>query len=588
MNAQLIDGRSSDDNLTKKMDKPNICCIDVGFQTTHELHKAGYTYTHGSLGSKIGIGDERMPGTFQLLPDHNFPPTLHEADIIIIDMSNPPTKQFNSEEHRVKNSSGLSSLVVTCQYPQTLFDARPMGSYYLKEILKSMITKRVVIIVFAEQDYFVEYSISRIKPGGSREIYDSQTHSIYSFAEMPKARTRTGTEMTVVENQPESSILNKYLEGSAYHQTFHQPDAWYSTEELENDPYRVLIKNSHGEVVSFLQTQGNQHILLLPQLQNKSGFLIDFLQQTGPTLWPVLFPHSKTSSWKSEKEYWLPNHEQLISERQGLEEMFRKKLNELDSQIQHNSKKYEFLHEILSETGQNLTRALVRYFQWLEFDTVIDMDIEKKSGILEEDIQIVLPNGLLVVECKGIGGTSTDGDCSQVGKIVSRRAKQRNKFDVYGLYIVNHQRHIPPLKRQHPPFSKNQILDATNEERGLISTWQLYLAYYDLENEVLTKEDIKRSLLGYGLIQFTPNKVILLGNPKELFQNGNVCIIDLTDQEISIGEILFIQKDGRWLRCTVESIKNNDISVSKASKGEFGLKLSHKINKKTKLWKIVV
>ena len=71
-----------------------------------------------------------------------------------------------------------------------------------------------------------------------------------------------------------------------------------------------------------------------------------------------------------------------------------------------------------------------------------------------------------------IGGTSKDEECSQIFKIKSRRMKELKRFDVFGLYIVNHQKHLPPLNRENPPFTENQIQDAINDERGLLTTWQ--------------------------------------------------------------------------------------------------------------------
>ena len=66
----------------------------------------------------------------------------------------------------------------------------------------------------------------------------------------------------------------------------------------------------------------------------------------------------------------------------------------------------------------------------------------------------------MTIEVKGISGTSTDKDCSQIDKVVKRKMKKYDRTDVNGLYIVNHQRYLPPLSRDNPPFKDIQIKDA--------------------------------------------------------------------------------------------------------------------------------
>ena len=145
----------------------------------------------------------------------------------------------------------------------------------------------------------------------------------------------------------------------------------------------------------------------------------------------------------------------------------------------------------------------------------------------EEDIQIEMEAGLIIIEAKGIGGTSRDDECSQISKIRSRRCEERNKFDVIALYIVNHQRHIPPLERKNPPFTENQVHDAELEKRGLLTTWDLYNLYFNVENGMISKKRAIECLMKPGLIKFIPDKITKLNLVKEIYQNGEVVIFDL-------------------------------------------------------------
>ena len=70
--------------------------------------------------------------------------------------------------------------------------------------------------------------------------------------------------------------------------------------------------------------------------------------------------------------------------------------------------RFAFLHNLLTSTGDELVAAMIKYFRWLGFERVIDKDKELDKNIYEEDIQIETnEHGMLVIEIKGINGTST-------------------------------------------------------------------------------------------------------------------------------------------------------------------------------------
>ena len=215
------------------------------------------------------------------------------------------------------------------------------------------------------------------------------------------------------------------------------------------------------------------------------------------------------------------------------------KISEVNAKMQKNHEEYEFLHHLLIETGSDLVKTVENFLRWLGFSNVKNMDetdIEPK----EEDLQVEIGDELLVIEVKGIGGTSTDGECRQIGKIIHRRRKERNDFGVYGLYIVNHQRYQSPLRRINPPFDSQKIKDAEYGDRGLLTTWQLFNLYYSIENDYISKEDARKALLNVGLIKFTPSNCIPLGKAKEIYYGGEVIILDLSTK-IEINNELIIK-----------------------------------------------
>ncbi len=243
-----------------------------------------------------------------------------------------------------------------------------------------------------------------------------------------------------------------------------------------------------------------------------------------------------------------------------------------------------FLHEIITETDAKLVFALKTYFEWLGFENVKIMD-ENKSGVKEEDLQVELEEkGLLVIEVKGIGGTSTDKWCGQISKIKHRREKERNKFDVFALYIVNHERYLPPKDRKNPPFSHHQIKDAENDERGLLTTWELFKLYNHVEERIISKSDARESILKHGLVTFAPSNAVFAGEVNETCFDDYVIILPLKDCCLKTGDKLIISFDDMYKTAIIENLQVNDQDVDEACDGEVGIKLNIPVRKKSKVY----
>jgi hypothetical protein len=195
-----------------------------------------------------------------------------------------------------------------------------------------------------------------------------------------------------------------------------------------------------------------------------------------------------------------------------------------------------------------------------------DIQIHTKESVTKNDIK------LLLIEVKGIGGTSRDSECSQIDKHVKRRGRERKAYDVQGIYIVNHQKHLPPHKREKIPFSENQIIDAQNSERGLVTTYQLYNLYSDIVNNIITKEEARLCFYQYGFIEFTPSNLVSIGFVTEFLQKPQAFIIEDLKTTIKTGDKLFIKKGTRFQSQIIESIQVNDENVESVDFGEVGVK----------------
>ncbi len=343
--------------------------------------------------------------------------------------------------------------------------------------------------------------------------------------------------------------------------------------------------NSDDEIVGFVDfSSESSTVFAFPQFQDrKKDFIIEFIDEILPALFPKIFPYSEQFSWLKSERYHLPNQINLLDEKARMEDQHNRDLVEIEEKIQENRIKYQFLHSLIAETGNHLVKSIEDFFIWLGFENIINMD-ETKPITREEDIQIPLVNGLLIIEVKGIGGTSKDSECSQVSKIKHRRCQERNSFDVFALYLVNHQRFLPPVDRQNPPFSKHQINDAKLDERGLLTTYQLFKLYFNIKEGFVTKEDARSSLLKHGLVQFNPSKAHWIGCPLEIHHNGKVVILNIDNLLLQKGAFIIVCNSDAWFRAKILEIKLDDEAVESVSKGEVGVRLNRAVLITSELW----
>lgn len=579
----------SESKIDKINKHPRVCCIDIEQEITDSLAHSGYNVVLGSFGSKVETPpmNSHFPGSYRIIrPGFKFPQNTHEIDVYIFDLDydNIISQDLNSQEPDDIYLHHSGSNLPT-------FNPRPFNSYLFKQTIDLSEGVPKIVIAFTAPAHFFNYT-GQVNTQDSINKIDVKECSIYSFANVPLLKPKSGEEMVVVSYQQSnlnslSILIEHNLKNARYNQTFNHPYAWSKSEKnnIPDPTFAPLIKNSNDDIVSFIQRIGDTFWIFVPQIQSKNNFINSFLEEIGPQLLPQAFPNSEKHKWKEEERYWLPNHKELIVEKRQIEKDFKSQIEQNQKKITQNRAKFSFLHDILTETGDKLVEAIINYLHWLGFENAVNADkIEDENGLLEEDIQIELEDGLLIIECKGIGGTSTDAECSQISKIKYRRAEARGKFDVSALYIVNNQRHLPPLQRTNPPFKPEQIKDAINAKRGLLSTWQLFNLYFDIEASIIMKEEARKQFLKYGLVEFQPLNLVKIGEPEEILKNGKVCIIDELDTELKRGDTIFVEKYGRFNKTIIKGIQVNSKPVEKIESGEVGLELDIQIKKKSVLW----
>lgn len=143
---------------------------------------------------------------------------------------------------------------------------------------------------------------------------------------------------------------------------------------------------------------------------------------------------------------------------------------------------------------------------------------------------------------------------------------------------------MPPKSRANPPFTVNQISDASHDKRGLLTTYDLYKAYFLIEEGILQKEDVIESLFKTGLISLEPRNILSIGVPHELYLDGHVAILNLDGITLTVGDILIVRKQDDYSKVRVDSIQVNEVEVNSCHQGEIGIKLDRKLKRDSELF----
>lgn len=236
---------------------------------------------------------------------------------------------------------------------------------------------------------------------------------------------------------------------------------------------------------------------------------------------------------------------------------------------------------MLTDTGDDLVDDVVTFLKWLGFDNVKKADEEvDEGGLLQEDIRVGLnAKDMLLIEVKGVHGTSTDNECAQIEKNILRRYHEHKYNNVYGLYIVNNEKGKEPLKRTFPPFNNTQIQDAKNSCRGLAYTYKLFNLYFEIESGIITKEEAQKCLLDYGLVDFR-NNFRSLGIPYNYFKHNSVVCVEPQDIEIKVGDFFYFEDSRKRLqKVVIQSIEQEGKPLTSVDNGKTGFGLDKTVPK---------
>ena len=570
-------------------EKPKVCAIDLEPEIIDALKDKGLQCFSGTLGSQVKVPNSSRANTHPCLPKFDFPPNLHEYDIVIVDLQARDPIEYDESEHRHSSLKGSEKTILLSSYPETIFDPRPVSASILKKELNELFKKETLIIVFSAPEEVVQYHFASLTRYGYKQ-HEPVEYSLYGLLPcVEEVRNKNGRNIVIssdIKREELRNIFSKYSNNFIYHAVFGHPTEFLQDKRtfVPRDGFIPLLLNADHEIVGFIDIYNPSVFFVIPQIiKEKKEFLIELFDEVLPGMFPKIFPYHDQFLWLKSDFYQVPNKANLLVKKEKINAEYNKALEQIECEIQQNQFTYQFLHDLLTETGDFLVKSVEQFFRWLGFTNIINMD-ETNPEIKEEDIQIHLNNGLLVVEIKGIRGTSKDSECSQVSKIKYRRAQERGSFDVFALYIVNHQRYLAPHERRNPPFIEQQIADAQSDERGLLTTYELFKLYFNIQEGFVTKEDARYALLQYGLVQFKPSNAHFIGLPLEIHHKGTVLILVIDNTLLYKGATIVVCNDGACSKAEILEIQENGKTVESASNGEIGVQLSCSVLKTSELW----
>jgi hypothetical protein len=582
---QNIEETGSECNPEGTHEHPMVCLIDCSEAVKQELNKLRFNCFFGTFGSEVEVSNKHNEEKL-IKPNLDFPKNLHEYDILLLDFTHRSREKYDPKHHYCLDNimGGTTANALLSHYPEQIFDPVPFSVNSVFSDINDLTNKNSIIIVFCDHESKADYKLVEINHRQTSIIDEFSFSSMYFYQDVPDRQERHGKKMSVPgDGSKLSPLLQKYLGASEYGLVFIHPNILENNKLAKDPSFLPLLTNERKEIVSYAHFVNKSMVLVFPDIKDKVNFVSELFKTYLPEINPEIFPFHGEFGWLESGGYLLPGEQELINQRNEIEENYIDSISRNKDLITKLKNKYKFLADMISESGQKLVSAVEKYFRWLEFESVINLD-ETNPDILEEDLQVDCGDKFLVVEIKGIGGTSTDKDCSQISKIRYRRSEQRGKFDVFGLYVVNHQRYTPPESRSNPPFSENQIKDAELDKRGLLTTYDLYKAYFLVEEGIMTKKSIRESLFETGLILLKPKNLIFIGRPHEYFMKGEIAIVHLNNISITKGDILIVRKNDSYFKSEIISLMLNDCEVDSASSGEVGIKLSEKIKDNSELF----
>lgn len=550
-------------NFIVKYKKPKILLIDTDEEVVNEISSAGFNVSVGTFGVRynIKISSELIP----IDPQYNLP-NYSEKEIIIIDLK-PPNKIKNPKP--VELASGEKYVVVKSNLG--IIDTRPYSMKTVQESFNRIFYNGGLFVVFARprlnQQMFIAEKFFDEYRDREQVLEDNWSFlSIFSKdSGSVNIKPERGKEIKLyIPEHEKLSFLKEIIKDAEFFSTF---EIKYKLK----DSFIPLLKNKFGDIVGGIITDNSKggRILILPNVLKKAKLINKLFYEFLPELSPHLFPDFEGFRWIRRDKYELDSVLSYKKDKVNVELEAKKKIKDIDEKIDKERKKFNFLYGIITKSGRELVKDVKFCLEFIGFNKVIDIDKENENKdviMKQEDLQVNDVSPILLVEVKGLSGTSRESDTFQVVKYINRRMKKMNRTDIRGVSIINHQKNIPALQRDNENvFTDQQIEDAKSNDCTILTTWDLFLLIRGMIKWKWKRKVIRELFYKSGRMPRIPSHYKYIGKVVNYWVQKKAVGIEILENKLHQGDrISYIIPEG-YLEEDVLSLQFNKRNVEEVS-----------------------
>lgn len=513
--------------------KPKVFLMGLDSSVHEVLGDAGINATSGSLGHPYRV--ERS-SQFQPVPNSSRIAGYAEQEIILVDLSFALFPKSVGEIDFPTDGPGPWA-----QCDRGLIDPRGIAAANVRNGFDRIVNSGGVVVVFASPKTEVKIVSGEQKSGRlwtNGEVPSDEWLFLSDLQEISVTES-SGEEIFVCEERtPLGRALGDALADMYFECTlapFYDPD----------EQWLPLAKNKFGETIAIgkVKSSGGA-IFIFPQMRSKADFIKRLLKDVFPELFPALFPGIEKGRWTHMPEYELHNVVKLQLERDEAIKRHESEMARIAASVVAAREVDGWLHDLLTQTGDLLVEAVIAALRDLGFSAIVDMDkIRDREGKpRREDLQVQDVSPTLVIDIKGINNFPGDEDAMQAFKHATLVIREEKRTDVFGLSIINHQRHLPPLQRDNSmPFRKELVDVALENFQGLMTTWDLYRLVVNKRKHSWRPDDVKPVLYHHGRIEPIPKHYEPLGLVTQVWKQAFG--VDIVSASVAVGDTVAFEFD---------------------------------------------
>lgn len=540
---------------------PIIRLIDVHPRVEQQLEDAGYNVASSRFGTRYKV--EQPTAMHPLIDNSSFLNNMTESEIVVIDLDVP----FQDLMPLGEKTLDQDGRVITIKPNFGRIDSRVLKMRQCKNTFDRIFDSGGVFIVFAAPKD--DYSIYIASAANELQLNNWGFLSVLSDPRF-QAKASDGNQIrTVAEGKLLRTSLERFLPGADIHATFTL--SW-----ADSKKWKPLAVNRFDDIVAaalLSQEETGGAVLILPDINDKAAFLLDLLENVLPEGFPHLFPNTDKLGWLRQDIYQPPRVVEIQSQIRQLQEVVDLQIAKLNEDIAQEQAKQSFLADLITQTDDRLVAAVETCLKTLGFSDVVNFDEEltqRGSSDMREDLHIRDRSPLVLVEVKGIGGTSTESDALQVTKYLVPRMRELGRTDLHGLAIFNHQRHLAPLIRRQIPFSDDVLTIAKDTSSGfaLLTTWNLYKLVRNFIKHGWNHSQVADLFYQYGFIEAVPLHYSYIGTAERILQDISVVGVKIEQGTLKLGDRIAFELDVEFVEQDIQSMQFENKRIETAEVGQ--------------------